>query len=83
MQAQNLRNASLETFGQIRKRKENDAGEGSQKRSCRSTSNDIIFTSHIFLRSMKGKCHCARRTEIKKKQELNLQAQQTQQEQQT
>ena len=69
VQAQNLRNASLETFGQIRKRKENDAGEGSQKRSCRSTSNDIIFTSHIFLRNMKGKCHCVR-SEIKKKKSL-------------
>ena len=42
VQAQNMRNASLETFGETRKRKENDTGEGSQKRSRRSTSNDFI-----------------------------------------
>ena len=35
VQAQNMRNASLETFGETRKRKENDTGEGSQKRSRR------------------------------------------------
>ena len=42
VQAQNMRNVSLETFGETRKREENDSGEGSQKRSRRSTSNDFI-----------------------------------------
>ena len=46
LQAQNMRNASLETFGKTRKRKENDTGEGSQKRSRRSTSNDFISEKH-------------------------------------
>ena len=41
VQAQNMRKASLETCETL-KRKENDTGEGSQKRSRRSTSNDFI-----------------------------------------
>ena len=58
MQAQNMQNVSLETFCETRKKKENDAGVGSQK-------NDLVgqhpmILSHIFLRSMKGKFHCAR-----------------------
>ena len=40
-QAQDMRNASLETFGETRKRKENEP-EGSQKRSRRSTTHDYI-----------------------------------------
>ena len=32
VQAQNMRNVSLETFGETRKRKENDTDEGSQKK---------------------------------------------------
>ena len=42
VQTQNMRNASLEAFGETRKRKENDTAEGSQIRSRRSTSNDFI-----------------------------------------
>ena len=53
-----MRNVSLEPFCETRKRKENDAGESSQK-------NDLVgqhpmILSHIFLRSMKGKFRCAR-----------------------
>ena len=58
VQAQNMRNVSLETFGETRKREENDSGEGSQKRSRRSYP---MILSHIFLRSMKGKFHCAKK----------------------
>ena len=80
VQAQNMRNASLETFGETRKRKENDTGEGSQKRSRRSTSNDFIsyfsekHEREISLRQEELK--------LKKKQELDLEAQQMQQTQQ-
>ena len=80
VQAQNMRNASLETFGETRKRKENDTGEGSQKRSRRSTSNDFIsyfsekHEREISLRQEELK--------FKKKQELDLEAQQMQQTQQ-
>ena len=46
---------SLETFGETRKRKENDTGKGSQKkRSRRSTSNG---EGNV----MKGKCHCVKK----------------------
>ena len=80
VQAQNMRNASLETFGETRKRKENDTGEGSQKRSRRSTSNDFIsyfsekHEREISLRQEELK--------LKKKQELDLEGQQMQQTQQ-
>ena len=79
VQAQNMRNASLETFGETRKRKENDTGEGLQKRSRRSTSNDFIsYFSEKHEREIS-----LRQEELElKKQELDLQAQQMQQAQQ-
>ena len=75
-----MRNASLEIFGETRKRKENDTGEGSQKRFHRSTSNDFIsYFSEKHKREI-----LLRQEELKlKKQELDLQAQQMQQAQQT
>ena len=57
MQAQDIRNASLEQFGKTRKMKENDTGEGSQKDLV---GQHPMITSHIFLRSMKGKFYCAK-----------------------
>ena len=75
-----MRNTSLETFDETRKKKENDAGEGSQKRSRKSTSNDFIsyfsekHEREISLRQEELK--------LKKKQELDLEAQQMQQTQQ-
>ena len=74
-----MRNASLETFGETRKRKENDRGEGSQERSRRSTSNDFIsYFSKKHEREIS-----LRQGELKlKKQEFDLQAQQMQQAQQ-
>ena len=73
VQAQSMRNVSLETFGKTRKRNENDTGKGSQKRSRRSRSNDSIS---YFVRSMKGKFNYAKKNWILKKQDLVLQAQQ-------
>ena len=71
-----MRNVSLETFGETRKRKENDKGEGLQKRSRRSSSNDFISyfsEKHEVEMSL-------RQEELKlKRQELDLQAQQMQQ----
>ena len=79
MQAQDMRNASLETFGETRKRKENDP-EGTQKRSRRSTSHDYIS----YFTEKHEKEHSLRQEELKlKKQELDLQSQQMQQAQQT
>ena len=44
LQEENMRNFSLETFSQTRKRKENDTGEGSQKISHRLKVNiHLIF----------------------------------------
>ena len=48
VQAQNMRNVSLETFGKTRNRKANDTGETSQKRSRRSTFNDFISYSSLW-----------------------------------
>ena len=80
VQAQSMRNASLEIFGETRKRKENDTGEGSQKRSHRSTFSDFIsYFSEKHDREI-----LLRQEELKlKRQELDLQAQQMQQAQQT
>ena len=75
-----MRNTSLETFDETRKKKATDTGEGSQKRSRKSTSNDFIsyfsekHEREISLRQEELK--------LKKKQELDLQAQQMQQTQQ-
>ena len=75
-QAQNMQNASLETFGETRKSKENDTGEGSQERSRKPTSKDFIsYFSEKHEREIS-----LRQEELKlKKQELDLQAQQMQQ----
>ena len=69
VQIQNMQNVSLETCGDTRKRKEN--GEGSQKRSRRSTSNDCIsYFSEKHEREIS-----LRQEELKlRKQELDLQA---------
>ena len=69
VQIQNMQNVSLETCGDTRKRKEN--GEGSQKRSRRSTSNDYIsYFSEKHEREIS-----LRQEELKlRKQELDLQA---------
>ena len=73
VQTQNMRNASLETFGETRKRKENDTAEGSQIRSRRSISNDFIY----YFSEKHEKEISLRQEELKsKKQELDLQAQQ-------
>ena len=48
-----------ETFGETRKRKANDAGQISQKKDL--VGQHPMILSHIFLRSMKGKFHCARK----------------------
>ena len=48
VQAQNMRNVSLETFGKTRKRKANNTGETSQKRSHRSTFNNFISYSSLW-----------------------------------
>ena len=80
VQAQNMRNASLETFGETRKRKENDTSEGSQKRSRRSTSNDYIS---YFSEKHERETPLHQEKLKLKKQELDLQAQQIQQVQQT
>ena len=80
VQAQNMRNASLETFGETRKRKENDTGEGSQKRSRRSTSNDFI--SYFSEKHERETSLRQEELKFKKKQELDLEAQQMQQTQQ-
>ena len=69
VQIQNMQNVSLETCGDTRKRKEN--GEGSQKRSRRSTSNDYIsYFSEKHEREIS-----LRQEELKlRKQEFDLQA---------
>ena len=75
-----MRNASLEILDETRKRKENDAGEGQQKKSRRS-----IFRQNISYFSEKHECKISLRQEkLKlKRQELDLQAIQIQQAQPT
>ena len=73
-----MRKASLETCETL-KRKENDTGEGSQKRSRRSTSNDFIS---YFSEKHEREISLRQEERKLKKQELDLQAQQMQQAQQ-
>ena len=78
IKAQEIRNTSLETFGESRKRKE-EIGEGSQKRS-RSSSKDTLS----YIKEKSEREFSLRQDELKlKEKELALQAQQAQLSQQT
>ena len=59
VQAQDIRNTSLETSGETMKRKEKDSGEVLAKTDL--ARQHPMITSHIFLRSMKWKFHCAKK----------------------
>lgn len=69
--AQEMREKALETFGETKKRKDLENGEGSSKRARRS-STDLLS----YLKEKSEKDHELRQQELRMKQEqINLQAQ--------